>query len=267
MAEPNVEVVLLPRDLRPGHLTGRCVVVFDVLRATTSIAAALAAGVREIRVYDRLDAAARAAEAFGPGRLLAGEEKCLPPPGFDLGNSPAAFVPGQHTGRVMFMSTTNGTRAIAAARGAAAVLTGALVNADAVARAVTRLANAGGAGPRGITLLCAGTGGTVAMEDLLGAGAVIESLRGHGDVCLDSDVARVASRLFLAARGDLRTALSESTGGRNVIAAGLGADVDFCARLNVIEAVGVVADAAVVDGAGPPVVKGWSEIDRPAPRT
>ncbi len=53
----NIDVVLLPRDLHRAHLDGRVVVVFDVLRATTSMAAALAAGVKEIRVFDDLDAA------------------------------------------------------------------------------------------------------------------------------------------------------------------------------------------------------------------
>src|SRR6185437_14796876 len=111
----NVDVVLLPRNLVPEQVAGRMVVVFDVLRATTSIAAALAAGVREIRVFDSLEGARAAASDVGEERLLCGEHKCLPPQGFDLGNSPGAFGT-QHRGRVMLLSTTNGTRAIVAAR-------------------------------------------------------------------------------------------------------------------------------------------------------
>src|SRR5215208_4677277 len=105
----NVEVVLLPRDLKPGQLKGRACAVFDVLRATTTMAAALAAGVTEIRLFADLDSARKAAGEFDRGtKLLCGESRCLMPEGFDLGNSPGQFTPG-HRGATMFMCTTNGT--------------------------------------------------------------------------------------------------------------------------------------------------------------
>src|SRR2546428_2453321 len=231
-----VDVVLLPNDLQPAHLAGRVVVVFDVLRATTSMAAALAAGVKEIRVFGDLDAVrAAAGEREMSNRLLCGERDCLPPEGFDLGNSPGAFSRSLHAGRVMYMSTTNGTRAIVAARAAHAVLTGALVNARVVARAI-----AGRWAHLNVTLLCAGTGGAVAMEDVIGAGAVLQALAGLTPITLASDSAAMARRLFDAARADLRGALAEARGGRNVIAAGLAQDVDFAARLDAIDIVGIV---------------------------
>jgi 2-phosphosulfolactate phosphatase len=231
----NVDVVLLPKDLQPHHLESRVVVVFDVLRATTTMAAALAAGVGEIRVFGDLAAARSAAARGGGARVLCGEENCLPPAGFDLGNSPGAFSRALHAGRTVFMSTTNGTRAIVAAREAPVVLTGALVNAAAVARAIaTRW-------PRvGVTLLCAGTGGAVALEDVLGAGAVMEALAAHASIDPASDAAAIAGRLFRAARADLRAALAESRGGRNVVAAGLAPDVDFASRLDSLDTVGFV---------------------------
>jgi 2-phosphosulfolactate phosphatase len=229
----NLDVVLLPKLLEPHHLTGRTVVVFDVLRATTTMAAALAAGVGEIRVFASLQEASRAAAEADSSRILCGEEKCLPPAGFDLGNSPGAFRRELHGGRTAFMSTTNGTRAIVAAREAATVLTGALVNASAVARAA---AAAGG----DVTLLCAGTGGAVAMEDVIGAGAVMASLAGFTSLRPDSDTALVARRLFDGAAGGLRAALTESLGGRNVVAAGLSADIEFAARLDALDVVGFV---------------------------
>src|SRR4051812_10265453 len=104
----RVDVVFIPSLLDDGHLRGRSVAVFDVLRATTSMAAALAVGVVEIRVSPAPASAARAAGPASPLRLLCGEEKCLPPPGFDLGNSPGRFT-AEHRGRVVHMSTTNGT--------------------------------------------------------------------------------------------------------------------------------------------------------------
>jgi len=231
----TVDVEFLPKDLQPSRLHNRLIVVFDVLRATTTMAAALAAGVSEIRVFGDISAARSAAAEDGGARLLCGEENCLPPVGFDLGNSPGAFSSDAHSGRTVYMSTTNGTRAIVAARGAPVVLTGALVNASAVGRAIaTRWPGLD------VTLLCAGTGGAVAMEDVIGAGAVIDALGRVGRITLSSDAALIAHRLFQSERSDLRGALSAASGGRNVIAAGLAPDIDFAARIDSLDAVGVV---------------------------
>ena len=132
------------------------------------------------------------------------------------------------------MSTTNGTRAILAARDADVILTGALVNAEAVGRALVEIG-------KNVTLLCAGTGGAIAMEDALGAGAVMDALNRVGaKVTPASDVALIVQRLFNASRHDLRAALAQSLGGRNVINAGLLADIDFSARCNVLDVVGDV---------------------------
>src|SRR5437763_4709776 len=88
---PSVNLIFRPADLTPKDVQGKSVVVFDVLRATTSLTAALAAGITEIRIFSDLESASKAAESFGPSRLLCGESQCLRPAGFDLGNSPGAF--------------------------------------------------------------------------------------------------------------------------------------------------------------------------------
>src|SRR5687768_14667634 len=185
------------------------------------MAAALAAGVEDIRVFGSLDEAARAAAAHTGARILCGEENCLPPAGFDLGNSPGAFRRELHAGRTAYMSTTNGTRAIVAARAARTVFAGALVNASAVARAVA------GTGAD-VTLLCAG------------AGAVMAALAKTLPISPESDTALIAGRLYEAAAHDLRAALTESIGGRNVIAAGLLEDIAFAARVDALNVVGFV---------------------------
>jgi 2-phosphosulfolactate phosphatase len=231
----EVDVVFLPGDLISGDLADRAVVVFDVLRATTTMAAALAAGVRDIRVFDSTAGALEAATAFGENRILCGEERCLPPRGFDLGNSPGAFSSELHAGRSVFMSTTNGTRALLAAREARALFAGALVNAQATARHLSRLG-------MDATLLCAGTNGQVAMEDLLGAGAVLDELAALANVTMASDRARIAHRLFESSREHLLEALLESQGGQNVVNAGLQQDVAYAAQLNALNVVAQAVD-------------------------
>ena len=232
MAAPlPVDVVLRPADLIERQVLDRAVVVFDVLRATTTMAAALAAGVREIRIFPDKDAAIDAARRFDHPKLLCGEENCLAPIGFDLGNSPGAFSQA-HAGQTMFMSTTNGCKAILAARNAARLCIGALVNASAAAAIAieARLP---------VTLLCAGTNGQIAMEDLLGAGAVLEAMDRQIGISAESDRVPIALNLFKATRSNLSHILRESMGGKNVVAAGLEGDIEFAARIDSLNIPGI----------------------------
>ena len=169
-----VDCVFVPSQMRDEHRMDRTVIAFDVLRATTTMAAALECGVRSIRIFGDIASARKAfddaveSELIGK-KLLCGEVNCLPPTGFSMGNSPRQFT-AEHRGRTVFLSTTNGTKAILAGRGAKQILIGCLTNALAVARCAL-------ATQCPITLLCSGTNGDVSMEDLLGAGAVIDRLR------------------------------------------------------------------------------------------
>ncbi|MGA2582493.1 MAG: 2-phosphosulfolactate phosphatase [Tepidisphaeraceae bacterium] len=226
-----IDVVYLPADLHGANLSEKTVVVFDVLRATTSITAALAVGVRSIRAFADLYSAQSAAATQNPRPLLCGEIHALRAPGFDLGNSPGQFTP-EYAGREVFLSTTNGTKALAAARAAGVLCCGALVNATAVAKFVAAKA-------RDAILLCSGTEGAISMEDILGAGAVSNALLEIGNATLATDAARVAHRLFQSTKTDLPAVLRQCQGGRNIIRAGLEPDIDFCARLDAFALVGV----------------------------
>jgi 2-phosphosulfolactate phosphatase len=139
----------------------------------------------------------------------------------------------------LLLCTTNGTRALLAARSAAVVLVGALVNASAVA---ARIAASG----RDAVMVCAGTGGAVAMEDVLGAGAVIEALMVRTTVHCQTDVARMALELFRACRSRLEESLRGTRGGMNVIQAGLSKDIEFAASIDSLQVVGIAAGQPLV---------------------
>src|SRR5436190_3815517 len=132
----NIDVLLLPADARAKQFHERIVVVIDVLRATTTIAAALFSGATEVRVFGSLDEARTAHASFAGEKILAGEARCLPPEGFDLGNSPCDFSPDRCRGRTIFLATTNGTRALCAAQAAHAVYASALVNSSITANSL-----------------------------------------------------------------------------------------------------------------------------------
>src|ERR1700761_4796956 len=112
---PPVFVHLLPALIPAGALKGGVAVVIDVLRATSTMIHALAAGSDAIIPCLEIDEARRLAGGYPRGSaILAGERGGLPIEGFDLGNSPGAFTPAACSGKTVVMTTTNGTRAILA---------------------------------------------------------------------------------------------------------------------------------------------------------
>jgi 2-phosphosulfolactate phosphatase len=231
-AMAKVRVHALPESVDRAALVERRAVVFDVLRATTTIVAALAAGARAVIPCLSIDEARKLAMTLDDA-VLGGERGGLPIGGFDLGNSPAEYTPAAVAGKTLVLTTTNGTRALLASRGASEVLVGALVNLSAVHAALARDAT------RDVDLVCAGTDGQATDEDLLAAGALVERLAADGwrlDAAADAarcgwqEVVRGVTEHKLHARivGTLRA----SRGGRNLIEIGMEADVEFAADVD-----------------------------------
>ena len=217
--------------------------VIDVLRASTTIVYALAAGAAEILPCVEAEAARKLAATLPPGQaLLGGERLGLPIQGFDLGNSPSEYTVARVRGRSIVFTSTNGTRAMERCRRAARVLLGAFVNLT----ALVRLARApGGSGP--LHLLCAGTRGQPTEEDLLLAGAIADGLvrREPDGWRLGREGRQVVEdwrALVLRPRSGepdprLLAALRDSLGGRNILATGFERDIPDAARIDRFEVV------------------------------
>ncbi len=240
-----VYVHLLPGLIPAGALVGGVAVVIDVLRATTTMVHALAAGCDAIIPCLEIDEARRVASELQPARgLLAGERKGLPIEGFDLGNSPSSCTPELCSGRTLVMTTTNGTRAIGACAEADRVLIAAFVNRKATLDALK-------ADGRPIHCVCSGTDGQVSLEDTLLAGALAQeldtwaweesggiagSVRIAGelpaDTVLANDGAEIAASLWRETEAmieegyTLGDALGDGRGGHQILALGLDADID-----------------------------------------
>src|SRR4051812_40435833 len=129
-AEQPVLVHLLPAHIPDGALAGGVAVVIDVLRATTVMVHALAAGCRAVVPCLEVDEAKQQAAGLrSNGKVvLGGERKGKPIPGFDLGNSPEDYTAKACKGATVVLTTTNGTRALLRAKDADRVLIGAFVN-------------------------------------------------------------------------------------------------------------------------------------------
>ncbi|HOM17491.1 MAG TPA: 2-phosphosulfolactate phosphatase [Thermoguttaceae bacterium] len=171
----QLNVYALPTIVKPEELAGGTAVVIDVLRATTTITYALAAGAREVIACTEIDQARQIASQYAAGEvLLGGERGGRPIDGFDLGNSPREYTPENVAGRTIVFTTSHGTAALAHVRTARQVFLAAFVNAQAVC---DRLA-----GEDAIHIVCAGTQGQISRDDVLAAGLLVERIqRSSGD--------------------------------------------------------------------------------------
>ncbi len=168
---PKVFVHLLPSLIPPGILRGGVAVVVDVLRATTVMVYALAAGCEAIIPCEEIDEAKAVAASLPTGTaLLAGERGGLPIPGFDLGNSPGEFTPEVCQGKTLVMTTTNGTRAILACLDADRVYIASFANLRATSdEIVVQFLKKDHGHP--VHIVCSGTEGLISLEDSLLAGS------------------------------------------------------------------------------------------------
>ena len=238
-------MVFTPAEFSSAPLAGRSAAVVDVLRATTTVVAACAAGCRQvIPVADPASALARA-RAFGAGEaLVAGERNGEPIPGFDLGNSPLEYTAERVRGRTLILTTTNGTAAMLAARSADAGAVAALTNVEAVARWAL-------AQGRDFTILCSGEKGGFSLEDAVCAGLLVESLAEAGATLDTSDAAVAARRVGEHYRSRLGRLLEDAAWARNLDRAGRRADIHVCLALSTSDEVPVFEDGAIVPGHRP----------------
>lgn len=225
----NLRVVFTPGELAPGELAGGTAVVVDVLRATSTIVEALANGARSVYPVAAMDDAARLARDLGRSEvLLCGERRLERIEGFDLGNSPCEFTPERVGGKVLVMSTTNGTPTFRAASTAARAIAASFLNLDAAASWL-----ASGERIGDVTLVCAGRERRFALEDAVCAGALVVRLQREAEDGLGMNDAAIAATV-LARRHEpsLEELLAATTAGRRLIELGYGDDIGACARID-----------------------------------
>ncbi len=222
----RIDVALTPAELDHAALRATTVLVVDVLRASTTIIAALANGCTAVVPVADPDQALREVAALPPGAALrAGERRGEPLAGFDLGNSPGEFTRERVGGRVIVLTTSNGTGALLAARPAAAVGVAALVNASAAAAwAVGQR--------RDVTILCAGERGAVSLEDRVCAGLLVGRLTAGDPTAAPTAAARAAREAARAYGKDVARLAQDSPWARHLVARGRGADVAACLALD-----------------------------------
>jgi len=228
MSEQNLEVLFSPVEyaaLAARDLAGTACVVFDILRATTTMLIALSNGAAEMIPVSEIPEAL-ALRAADPHLLLAGERGGLRisaaqtgAADFDFGNSPREFTPEMVRDRRIAITTTNGTRALRACAHAAEIHIGSFLNLAALAKSLSRSPYSR------LLFVCAGTADEASLEDTLAAGALIASLVNS----LLRDSAEIALATYLRHESNLPAAFARARNGRKLLSMpGLAADVPFC---------------------------------------
>ena len=239
----KASVFFTSREAEGQALQDHTAVVIDVLRATSTIVAALAAGAEAIYPVVSIEDAMKLATSLGrEDALLAGERRGHAVDGFDLGNSPSEFTPETVGGKRVVMSTSNGTAALLAAAGAERVLVGSFVNVSAVADAV--------AGVERLALVCAGREGRYSLDDALCAGMLLMRLTGRLGAALElEDGGRAALALATLYTPDPEFLLMTSSGAA-LAEIGMAEDVRWCAREDVFDLVPELSDRMIRSSRG-----------------
>jgi len=223
----SLRVALTPGELHPDEVAGASVFVIDILRATTTMCAALHHGAEAIIPVTGIDEARDVAGRFeNEHPVLAGERGADPIPGFDLGNSPGEMTPAAVAGRLLVMTTTNGTKALSAVAGATSVHPLAAVNFSVAVRRAQSVWQAGGS----LVVVCAGVVGRPSREDAYCAGRFGIAVVGSAGEVATSDAARWCLDLVEQSGDDWYAGLMASTAGQKLSEHGYADDVRVAGR-------------------------------------
>jgi 2-phosphosulfolactate phosphatase len=237
--KPTLYTCLSPSLLHLYEVKDAIVVVIDVFRATSTIAAALYNGAQKIIPVETVNGAIEIGEEMGA--VTAGERDGKIAEGLQYGNSPLEYPREFIGGRVLVLTTTNGTRLLhmALKMGATEVITGAFANLNSVCN---HLMSHG----RNVILACAAWKDRVNMEDTQFAGAVVARLRNHFTIHCDASLA--AETLYTSTRADAWAYTQKTTHYHRLAAYGLEKDMEWCMTENLADVLVVYKEGSLVVG-------------------
>jgi 2-phosphosulfolactate phosphatase len=236
----HVDVQLLPCAPEPASLSTRSVVVFDILRATSSIVHAFANGAKEFIPVGTVEEAFQMKKAFLPETtLLGGEKDTQRIEGFDLTNSPREYAAERVKGKRVILRTTNGSQAFRLVSAGKEIMVGSFFNIGATADRCTRL---------GLDVLAfpSGDEGVLSLEDTVCSGMLIDRIvqKAKGPVSM-TDASQAALILFKRFEANLVEAFHLSHHGNKLIRLGLADDLPYCAQVDLFPLVPVFREGVI----------------------
>ena len=238
----RLDVFFGSQHLSPADMQGRVVLVIDVLRASTSIAVALAHGARAVIPFDSSDEVIARAKQFDRAEVrLAGERKMRAIPGFDLGNSPREFTRVSVAGKTVLMTTTNGTVALGPVQGARDVIVASYVNFS----PVSALLRAAARGATDVAMICAGRDRYFALEDAACAGRYARAVTKRLPNVRMNDAAQACVLIDKRYGDALDRLFADSEHGRALSDAGFAEDLAVCATVDAYPVIPIYHDRQI----------------------
>ncbi len=238
----QLDVFFTPAEVKPSDTTGRLVAVIDVLRASTSVAVALANGAKTIIPLEGADEVMSRAKQFERSEVrMAGEQKMVPIAGFDLGNSPLEFTAAAVEGKTVLLTTTNGTRALLGVQGARDIVVASYVNFSAVLTMMKVAARTN----TDIAIICAGHEGNFSIEDASCAGRYVRAIPRRAEAVVMNDAASASVVIDRKYGDNLAKIFQDSSHGQALEAAGFAGDLVAAAALDSHSVVPIYQDRQI----------------------
>lgn len=231
----TIDVCFSPALFHLYDVTDSIVVVIDILRATSSMCVAFHHGVKSIVPVATVEESLAYREK---GFLVGAERKGEMVEGFDLGNSPFAYMKETIRDRDVALTTTNGTQAIQTAKNAKQIVIGSFLNITALSNwLLTQNSN--------VILLCSGWKNAFNFEDTLFAGAVVKRLLPNFSLNNHRDSALAAMHLYELANDDLYAFLERSSHRKRLERLNIEDDIEFCLKPDYTDVIPVMVGDAI----------------------
>ena len=232
----RIEVCYTPGEYDYFKDEFEIVVVIDVLRATTAICVAFEYGIKSIIPVPTLE---NALEYKKKGFLVGAERKGQIVEGFDFGNSPYSYMKDEFKGKDVVLTTTNGTKSIAAAKDAETLVIGALVNLDVLTTWLIKQ-------NKNTLCLCSGWQDKFNLEDTICAGAISDALINTGNFTSIEDSSIAAKYLYLSAKDNYMGYLKSSSHRRRLRNLNLNEDIKYCLTPNKTKVIPILKDGKLI---------------------
>ena len=214
--DPVIEVCLTPALWYQFDYAEKNVIVIDIIRATSTITAALHHGVKRMIPVETVE---EAETYLAKGYLVAGERDGYKIPHFQFGNSPYEFMGEEVQGKEIIHTTTNGTRCVLMSKGAHNIVAGSFLNLESVVEWIK-------AENRDTILFCAGWKDHYNMEDALYAGSVVRALSDHFQILDDATLS--TKMMYRYIRANMLRSVKQAQHFKRLSKLGIEKDIKFC---------------------------------------